>query len=215
MHRIIIVPWPFLISIQCSIWVHKLIFNWGPSIFTLFERHGFTWSELCWIQIWKSSFWKLPGLGMSNMHFLIADVIYFLSDKKMTLSEGDATKIKSRQFWVWIPDYDKQCKCKVAASVNMALQRVHCWVKQHIHTAEQAPIQHVVTTCLIVWCHSSQSQIPEPLEGIKWWKILLGQGLPYQLDFTGFNIICCCFSLQNILDVATDRWGIKVERVEV
>ena len=35
---------------------------------------------------------------MSNINFLIADVILFLSDAKITFSQKDATKIKSKQF---------------------------------------------------------------------------------------------------------------------
>ena len=35
---------------------------------------------------------------MSNINCLIAEVIYFLSDTKITFSEWDATKIKSTQF---------------------------------------------------------------------------------------------------------------------
>ena len=35
---------------------------------------------------------------MSNMNFLIADVIQFASGKRITFSQGDATKIKSKQF---------------------------------------------------------------------------------------------------------------------
>ena len=35
---------------------------------------------------------------MSNMNFLIAKLIYFLSDTKITFSKGAETKIKSKQF---------------------------------------------------------------------------------------------------------------------
>ena len=35
---------------------------------------------------------------MSNMNFLIAYVIKFSSETKITFSQGDATKIKSEQF---------------------------------------------------------------------------------------------------------------------
>ena len=35
---------------------------------------------------------------MSNKSFLIEDVIYFQSDTKISVSQGDATKIKSEQF---------------------------------------------------------------------------------------------------------------------
>ena len=42
-------------------------------------------------------FWKVPGLGMYSTNFFIADVIQTLSDTKMTFSQGDATKVKSKQ----------------------------------------------------------------------------------------------------------------------
>ena len=43
-------------------------------------------------------FWKLPGLGVSNINFLIADVTSFVFDTVITFSQGDLTKIKSEQF---------------------------------------------------------------------------------------------------------------------
>ena len=49
----------------------------------------------CCAHIKGPIFWKLPGLGMSNMNFLIAGVIYFVSG---TFSKGGAAKIKSKQF---------------------------------------------------------------------------------------------------------------------
>ena len=39
MHRIIIVLWPFLTSIQCAVRLCKLIFNWVSLIFTWFKVH--------------------------------------------------------------------------------------------------------------------------------------------------------------------------------
>ena len=41
---------------------------------------------------------KLLGLGMSNMNFLICRYDIFLSDTQINFSQGDATKIKSKQF---------------------------------------------------------------------------------------------------------------------
>ena len=38
-----------------------------------------TWSESCWAQIKRPIFWKLRRLVTSNMNFLIADVILFVS----------------------------------------------------------------------------------------------------------------------------------------
>ena len=35
---------------------------------------------------------------MSNMNFLIPDVIYFVSGTMITFSKGDAAKMKSKQF---------------------------------------------------------------------------------------------------------------------
>ena len=43
-------------------------------------------------------FWTLPGLGITNMNFLIADVIQVVSDTITTFSQGSAAKIKSEQF---------------------------------------------------------------------------------------------------------------------
>ena len=42
-------------------------------------------------------FSKVPGLGMYNTNFFIADVIQTLSDTKTTFSRGDVTKVKSKQ----------------------------------------------------------------------------------------------------------------------
>ena len=39
--------------------------------------------------------WKLPRLGMSNMNFVIADMIQFVSGRMTTFAQGDGTKIKS------------------------------------------------------------------------------------------------------------------------
>ena len=40
----------------------------------------------------------LPGHGMSNMSVLIEDLIQFVSGTMTTFSQGDGTKIKSKQF---------------------------------------------------------------------------------------------------------------------
>ena len=42
--------------------------------------------------------WKLPGLGMSNMSFLIVDVIQFVSGTMTTFLQKDGTIIRSKQF---------------------------------------------------------------------------------------------------------------------
>ena len=46
-------------------------------IFTQFEPDSFTCSEPCSAHIKRPIFWKLPRLGISNMSFLIADVMQF------------------------------------------------------------------------------------------------------------------------------------------
>ena len=43
--------------------------------FTQFVSHGLTCSELCCAHIKRHIFWKVRRLGISNMSFLIADVI--------------------------------------------------------------------------------------------------------------------------------------------
>ena len=43
-------------------------------------------------------FWKLPGFGISNMNFRIANVILFVSGTTITFSQGGAAKVKSKQF---------------------------------------------------------------------------------------------------------------------
>ena len=47
--------------------------------FTQFVSRGLTCSELCCAHIKRHIFWELRGLGISNMSFLIADMIYFVS----------------------------------------------------------------------------------------------------------------------------------------
>ena len=42
----------------------------------------------------KAISWKLPGLGRSNMNFMIADAIQFPSGTMTIFSNGDRTKIK-------------------------------------------------------------------------------------------------------------------------
>ena len=74
-HQVTMVPWQFLIGVQCTIGLCKLIFNWAFSIFTWFEPHAFTWSEPSWRQIWWPIFQKLPGTGTSKIDFLSTDVI--------------------------------------------------------------------------------------------------------------------------------------------
>ena len=43
-------------------------------------------------------FWKLPGLGISNMNFLIADVIWLVSCTNDNFLTKGAAKITSKQF---------------------------------------------------------------------------------------------------------------------
>ena len=98
MHRIIIVLLLFLISIQWTIGLCKLIFNWAPLIFTQFEPHDFTCSEPCYVHIKRPIFWKLPGFGIYNMNFLITEMIQFVSGKMRTFSQRGAAKLRSKQF---------------------------------------------------------------------------------------------------------------------
>ena len=92
MHWIIIVLSPFLISIRWTTGQCKLIFNWAPFIFTQFEPHGFTCSEPCCAHIKRPIFWKLPGLGIFNKSFLIADMIKVMSGTMITFSHRVAAK---------------------------------------------------------------------------------------------------------------------------
>ena len=71
--------------------------NWAPLIFTQFEPHVFTCSEPCCAHIKRPVFWKLPGLGISN---IISDsrcdvVCIWYNDN---FSRGRAAKIKCKQF---------------------------------------------------------------------------------------------------------------------
>ena len=78
---VIIVLFPFLISIRWTTGWYKLIFNWSPLIHSQFEPSGFTYSEPYCGHNKRPIFW--------NMRFLIADVIWF---------EGVSAKITSKQF---------------------------------------------------------------------------------------------------------------------
>ena len=46
--------------------------------FTQFEPHGLTCSELCCAHIKWSTFWKLPGLGISNINLFLLQMRYSL-----------------------------------------------------------------------------------------------------------------------------------------
>ena len=70
MHRIIIVLLLVLISIQWTIGLCKLTFNWAPLIFTQFEPHEFTCVVVpCCAQIKVPILWKLPGFCISMWIF--------------------------------------------------------------------------------------------------------------------------------------------------
>ena len=105
MHRIINVLLPFLISIQWTIGLCKLIFNWAPLIFYPIWTTSFhmLWALFCCAHYKRPVFWKLAarGLGISNMNFLIADVIsesllYLV--QMITFSQRGSANVKSKQF---------------------------------------------------------------------------------------------------------------------
>ena len=66
--------------------------------FTQFVSHGLTCSELCCAHIKRHIFWKLRGLGISNMSFLIADVIYFVSGTMISFSKRVQQNSNQRSF---------------------------------------------------------------------------------------------------------------------
>ena len=78
-------------------WTVQIDFQLSTFNLTQLEPHGFTCSEPCFAHIKRHIFWKLPGLGISNMNFLIVDVIQFVSGTMITFSQGGAAKIKSKQ----------------------------------------------------------------------------------------------------------------------
>ena len=57
-------------------------------------------------------FWKLPGLGISNMNLLIADVKKSVSGTKITFPQGGGAKIKSKQFSEFAPRNTGICTSK-------------------------------------------------------------------------------------------------------
>ena len=68
-------------------------FQCAPLIFTQFVPRGLTCSELCCSHINCSHinrpiFSKLPGLGISNMSFQMADVIELVSGTMISFSKG-------------------------------------------------------------------------------------------------------------------------------
>ena len=72
--------------------------------FTQFVSHGLTCSELCRAHIKRHILWKVRGLDISSLSFLIADVIvcFWYNDK--FVNKGVA-KFKSKRFSEsWIPD---------------------------------------------------------------------------------------------------------------
>ena len=65
--------------------------------FTQFVSHGLTCSELCCAHIKRHIFWKVRGLGISKMSFLIADMIVCIWYNDKFLKKG-AAKFKSKKF---------------------------------------------------------------------------------------------------------------------
>ena len=66
--------------------------------FTQFVSNGLTCSELCCAHIKRHIFWKLRGLSISNMSFLIADVIYFVSGTMISFSDRVQQNSNLRSF---------------------------------------------------------------------------------------------------------------------
>ena len=65
--------------------------------FAQFVSHGSTCYELCCAHIKRYIFWKVRGLGISNMSFLITDVIVCIWYNDKFLEKG-AAKFKSKKF---------------------------------------------------------------------------------------------------------------------
>ena len=55
--------------------------------FIQFVSHGLTCSEFFCAHIKRHIFWKLRGLGISSMSFLIANVIQFVSGTMISFSK--------------------------------------------------------------------------------------------------------------------------------
>ena len=98
MHRIIIAFFYQFLSAFNELSDCEVGFQLSSFNFTQYETHGFTCFEPCCAHIKWPIFWKLPGLGKSNVNFLIADVTYFVSGTMITFSQGRAIKIKSEHF---------------------------------------------------------------------------------------------------------------------
>ena len=62
-----------------------------------FEFHGFTCSDPFGSDL-KAYILKLLGLGLSNMSFLIEDLIQFVPGTMTPFLQGNGTKIRSNQF---------------------------------------------------------------------------------------------------------------------
>ena len=58
--------------------------------------------EPSWPQIQWSLFQKLPGIGMSNIDFLIANMMLLLPHAKIIFSQRGATDLKKS---IWLPHY--------------------------------------------------------------------------------------------------------------
>ena len=104
MHRIIIVILQFLISIWWTTGWCKLTFNCAPLI--LPNLYHMVWHALSSVVLILKGiyFLKVRGLGMSNMSFLIADVIVCIWYNDKFLKKG-AAKFKSEKVLrVWLPD---------------------------------------------------------------------------------------------------------------
>ena len=98
MHRIIIVLLPFLISIQWTIALCKLIYNRAPLIFTQFELHGFTssWALLCsYLKAYMLEATRTWHIQHEFSDWRCDIVCIWCNDNFLT---SGSAKIKSKQF---------------------------------------------------------------------------------------------------------------------
>ena len=67
-------------------------------------------------------FWRLPGIGISNMNFMIADVIEFVSGTMITFSKGVQQKSNQSSFQSLAPGLQLMLR----ADKQTQFQGKHC-----------------------------------------------------------------------------------------
>ena len=94
---------------------------------------------------------------MSNMNFIIADMIEFLLDAKITFTHRDSAKIKSKQFAEF--DYNGHviffCSKKFVCHSGF-LQPYLCSKVQHLQCDLRLEVQHLVMLCIhgiVLFCY--------------------------------------------------------------